>query len=225
MEGLYCQRQERKVYVCLRKEVFVNWQNDSTPSSVNSSPGYWLYTHNGFFALIWWPHCFVRSPSLSYLLAHSRCRGVVFALDHTQAHTTLGRTPLDERSARRKYLYLTTQTLYKTKKIHAPGGIRTRNPSKRAAADPRLRPRGHWDRPLACWDCGFESCRGHGCLSLVSVVCCQVEVSAIGWSLTQRSPTECGVSECDSETPIMRRRRPTGGGGNSRVDCNIYYQQ
>ena len=27
-----------------------------------------------------------------------------------------------------------------------PGGIRTHNPSKRAAADPRLRPRGHWDR-------------------------------------------------------------------------------
>jgi hypothetical protein len=29
--------------------------------------------------------------------------------------------------------------------IHAPGGIRTHNPSKRAAADPRLRPHGHWD--------------------------------------------------------------------------------
>jgi hypothetical protein len=27
--------------------------------------------------------------------------------------------------------------------VHAPGGIQTRNPSKRAAADPRLRPRGH----------------------------------------------------------------------------------
>jgi hypothetical protein len=26
------------------------------------------------------------------------------------------------------------------------GGIRTRNPSRRAAADPRLRPRGHWVR-------------------------------------------------------------------------------
>jgi hypothetical protein len=26
-----------------------------------------------------------------------------------------------------------------------PGGIRTDNPSKRAAADPRLRPHGHWD--------------------------------------------------------------------------------
>ena len=24
-------------------------------------------------------------------------------------------------------------------------------------------------RPLDCWDCGFESCRGHGCMSLVSV--------------------------------------------------------
>jgi hypothetical protein len=30
--------------------------------------------------------------------------------------------------------------------IHYPGGIRTRNPSKRAAADPRFRPRGHRDR-------------------------------------------------------------------------------
>jgi hypothetical protein len=26
--------------------------------------------------------------------------------------------------------------------------------------------------PLACWDCGFESRQGHGCLSLVNVVCC-----------------------------------------------------
>jgi hypothetical protein len=44
-----------------------------------------------------------------------------------------------------------------------------------------------------------KSCRGHGCLSFVSVVCCQVEVSASGWSLVQRSPNECGVSECDRE--------------------------
>jgi hypothetical protein len=32
-------------------------------------------------------------------------------------------------------------------------------------------------------------------VSLVSVVCCQVEVSATGWSLVQRSPTDCGVSK------------------------------
>jgi hypothetical protein len=30
--------------------------------------------------------------------------------------------------------------------VHAPCGIRTRNPSKRAAADPSLRSRGRWDR-------------------------------------------------------------------------------
>jgi len=29
--------------------------------------------------------------------------------------------------------------------IYAPGGIRTHNPSKRAAANPRIRRRGHWD--------------------------------------------------------------------------------
>ena len=32
--------------------------------------------------------------------------------------------------------------------VHAAGGIQTRNPSKRAAADRRLRPRGHRDRHL-----------------------------------------------------------------------------
>jgi len=36
-------------------------------------------------------------------------------------------------------------------------------------------------------------------LSVVSVVCCQVEVSATSWSLVQRSPTDCGASLCDLE--------------------------
>jgi len=30
----------------------------------------------------------------------------------------------------------------------------------------------------------------------VSVVCCQVEVSATSWSLVQRSPTNCCVVVC-----------------------------
>ena len=51
-------------------------------------------------------------------------------------------------------------------------------------------------RPLTCWERGFESHRGHGYLSVVSVVCCQVEVSAKSWSLVQRSPTECAASLC-----------------------------
>jgi hypothetical protein len=29
-----------------------------------------------------------------------------------------------------------------------PGGIRTYNPKKRVAADPSIRPRGHWKRQL-----------------------------------------------------------------------------
>jgi hypothetical protein len=45
---------------------------------------------------------------------------------------------------------------------------------------------------------------GHGCLSLVSVVCCQVEVSATSCSLVQRSPTDCGVSQM---CVIMKLRR------------------
>ena len=47
-------------------------------------------------------------------------------------------------------------------------------------------------------------------LSLVSVVFCQVEVSATDRSFVQRSPTECGVSEYDLDTSKMRRPSPTG---------------
>jgi len=67
-------------------------------------------------------------------------------------------------------------------------------------------------RPLVCWDCGFESHWRHDCLSVVSVVCCQVEVSATIWSLVQRSLTDCGASLCDLETLLMRRPWPRGGG-------------
>ena len=48
-------------------------------------------------------------------------------------------------------------------------------------------------------------------MSFVSVVCCQVEVSASSLSLFQRSPIECGVSECDREASSTGRPWPTGG--------------
>jgi hypothetical protein len=38
-----------------------------------------------------------------------------------------------------------------------------------------------------------------------SVVCCQVEVSVLGWSLDKRGPTDCDVSVCFRETSITRR--------------------
>jgi hypothetical protein len=53
-------------------------------------------------------------------------------------------------------------------------------------------------KPLVCGRsltgfAGSNPAGGHGCLSLVSVVCCQVEVSATSWSLVQRNHTECDV--------------------------------
>ena len=38
----------------------------------------------------------------------------------------------------------------------------------------------------------------------------KLEVSATYRSLVQRSPTDCGVSECDCEASVMRRPWPTG---------------
>ena len=66
-------------------------------------------------------------------------------------------------------------------------------------------------RPLACCDYGSESA-----VAWIFVCCeCRVssgrEGSATGRSLVQRSPTDCGVSECYREASIMRRRWPTGG--------------
>ena len=59
--------------------------------------------------------------------------------------------------------------------------------------------------PIACWDCGFEWRRKPGCLPLLSVMPCEVEVSATGRSLFQGSHTDCGLSLCDPQTPIMRQ--------------------
>ena len=72
-----------------------------------------------------WRNCPNRAPGASFL----------GFLNHKQGHITVARTPLDEGSACRRDLYLTT---------HNPRGIRTRNPSKRT--DPRLRPLDHWYR-------------------------------------------------------------------------------
>ena len=68
-------------------------------------------------------------------------------LDHTQRRSTVGRTHLDEWSARRRDLYLTAHNTHNTQLSMPPGGIRTHDLSRRAAADQRLRPRGYWDRP------------------------------------------------------------------------------
>jgi hypothetical protein len=83
----------------------------------------------------WWVTFWVRGPCLSFLSVTSFyllmvAVGVILARDRTQWHThTLGRT-----SGRGIGLSQTPDN------TPHPGGIRTRSPSKRAAADPRLRP-------------------------------------------------------------------------------------
>jgi hypothetical protein len=66
---------------------------------------------------------------------------------------------------------------------------------------------------------------------LWSCVLSSIGLSASGWSLIQRSPTECGVSECDRESSIMRRPWPTrgcramGGGGEILICVQLVSEQ
>jgi len=62
-------------------------------------------------------------------------------LDHTQRHTRLRRSPLDEWWARHRDIYLTTHNIHNRQTSIAPRGIRTHNLSRRMAIDLRFKPR------------------------------------------------------------------------------------
>jgi hypothetical protein len=74
-------------------------------------------------------------------------------------------------------------------------------------------------RSLACWDFGFESRRGHGYLSVMSVVCCQAKLSARGRSLIQ---SVLCLIECDLETSTVRKPRLTSGCRAINIYIYIY---
>jgi hypothetical protein len=82
------------------------------------------------------------------------------------------------------------------------------------------------------------------CLSVVSVVCCQVEVSATDWSLVERCPTDCGASLCVIKKPrenekakaryravkiqpqwVVTPRKQTNGQTNKQTDRQTTYTQ
>ena len=102
-----------------------------------------------------------------------------------------------------KHIGMFNTTLHRTLSClvtHAVTGVNQSkaDPSSHAVSDVGM-------RSLAFWDWGFESRRRHWCVCLVIVVYCHVERSFRGgWSLVARSPTKCGVSECDREVSIMR---------------------
>jgi hypothetical protein len=85
---------------------------------------------------------FFLSYSDLFLPIHCRCRGLLLHLNtigYTHAHYVgRGIDPL-------QILPVNTQHAKETY-IHAPGGIRTCNHSKRAASASRLRPRGRRDQ-------------------------------------------------------------------------------
>ena len=78
---------------------------------------------------------------------------------------------------------------------HAPGGIRTHDLSRRAAADLRLRPRGHWDR------------RAYGLVSN-NYHCTSQYVSSCEPVLCKSCPFECLFGERGTALPASAMRSP-----------------
>ena len=89
--------------------------------------------------------CYLSSILWSVRPTHRRCRGFCCTWSHSMTHThTHTRCASSRRmvSPSQRPLPDNTQHSQQTD-IHVPGGIRTRNPSKRAAVNLRLRPREH----------------------------------------------------------------------------------
>jgi len=89
--------------------------------------------------------CCTWSHPLTHTHTHTYTRTHIHA--HTYTHT-VGETPLEEGSARRKGLYLhNTQHLQQTN-VHDPSGMRTCSTSNRAAAGLCSRSRRHRHRQI-----------------------------------------------------------------------------
>ena len=120
----------------------------------NNGPGLELCTGLHQEQLNWCPNdIIIRQVSIRLRFPSWRCgptramsSSLTRFLDHTQRRITVGRNPLDEWSARRRDLYLTTHNTHNRQTSMPPVGFRTHDLSRRATADLRLRPRGYWDR-------------------------------------------------------------------------------
>ena len=106
--------------------------------------------------------------------------------------------------------------------IYSPGGIRTHNLSRRAAADLRLRPRAHWDRPISypisCWICINNSGR---CREGDSEWMKGAKPLRIPWkyclccsaaTVCQRSARYFAETERKAEACVSSQRKPAAGG-------------
>jgi hypothetical protein len=131
---------------------------DPACSAIRSPPAHYMSTlifRLRFSLSIIIHHCstliFIHVPTIIYLFpflwrnSPTRARAASFLrfLEHTHLHIAVGRTPLDERSARLRNPHLTTSNTHKRQDIHSPGGIRTRNISMRSVAELSFRPFGN----------------------------------------------------------------------------------
>ena len=114
----------------------MNINKNAKPHTFNKSCAYSFILLLIYFFFLW---CFDPIPGHGLQLW-------CFAITHND---TLNRQDSSGRviSPTQRPVPYNTQQL-REKNTRAPGGIRTRNPCKRAAAELGLRPRGHWDRPI-----------------------------------------------------------------------------
>jgi hypothetical protein len=97
-----------------------------------------------------------------------------------------------------------------TRDIRASGGIRTYNSSKQAAADPRFRPRGHWDRskvypyfvqPFDITEWLKNSTRRIRPELILLYLCTEVHISCANWQDLSR--TLIGIKPLQSSCNCM----------------------
>ena len=136
----------------------------------------------------------------------------------TLRHTSLGTTSLDEWSSSHRDLYLKKHNTYNRPTSMPPCPIRIRSISKRAAADPRLRPRGHWDQqniPVASSKLSnylllILTIRSGSCLVL-TILFRNTDIDTVQWTL---SGALC---------PIYLRNRASGVSVNSTDGSTFWH--
>jgi len=168
--------------------------NDS-PAVTDISLRQCISTGGGvFFLLAQQPPQWVRASSLTRFLGHTQRRTTVCRDSSGRVISSSQRPILDKHAT------------FKTD-IHAPGGIRTHNLSKRAGVDQRLRPRDHRHWPaggfqgLVFWIGQDMSPRNSYILGLITTL-------EHDWSASLQSiETDNSADELESYLPRLRQRQ------------------
>jgi hypothetical protein len=186
---------------------------------------------NSPFVSSWTPHCgntivmytetciiFLKiGPIFTMVNSHSGPRPPHYwGFMITLRHTTVGRTPLDKWSARRRDLYLTTRNTRPRRDSHPQH-------SKPEAADPRLRPSGHWDRQT--YDPYSDEFRAVGKINVDCEVVANWEVS---WNPTlleihRLSTATASISVLKTSRTEMVMPHRNGMHKEAQVERRIYF--